>query len=211
MDFFDKIFVINLEHRKDRWKKCTEQLIDIERFNAIKLPLNQIDKKYHNNLNSPHRNKPKYIIGAVGCKLSHLNIIKIAKERNYKNILILEDDFLLCKNFEEEFKKVLNEKVEWSMLYLGCSFSQYSKTINSKILRKANGVKTTHAYCLKNNIFDTIINDLENCGCEIDDYYCRLQMKEKVLICNPSLITQRDDYSDILHRKVNYKCIKFLK
>ena len=31
--------------------------------------------------------------GGIGCGYSHLAVLKIAKERGYKNVLILEDDF----------------------------------------------------------------------------------------------------------------------
>ena len=45
--------------------------IKYERFNAISRP----------------------DFGIIGCTQSHLEIIKMAKQNNYKNILILEDDF----------------------------------------------------------------------------------------------------------------------
>ena len=50
----------------------------------------------------------KYIIGALGCKLSHIEIIKNAKKL-YKQILILEDDFLLCENFIEKYNKISSD------------------------------------------------------------------------------------------------------
>lgn len=77
MENIDKIFYINLEHRIDRNNQISKELQKleipsekIERFPAI----------YHK-------------VGAIGCGLSHIQILKIAQERGYKNIIILEDDF----------------------------------------------------------------------------------------------------------------------
>ena len=44
----------------------------------------EINPKYYCDLQSEIRNKKSYVVGAMGCKLSHLNIIKIAKERIYR-------------------------------------------------------------------------------------------------------------------------------
>ena len=64
--------------------------------------------------------------GAVGNKQSQLAIVKDAIYRNYKKILILEDDVIFHKNFDENFNRqyenVLKVNPRWDLLYLGCSF-----------------------------------------------------------------------------------------
>jgi GR25 family glycosyltransferase involved in LPS biosynthesis len=75
-ELFGGVFYINLEHRKDRREQIEGELnklgLKYERFPAIQL--------------NP---------GNVGCGLSHLAVMKIAKERNLKNVFIIEDDFQL--------------------------------------------------------------------------------------------------------------------
>ena len=70
----DRIFYINLEDRPNRKEFMEDQLklldIPFERFPAIDSRKN-----------------------GVGCTRSHLEIYKLAKDRGYKTILILEDDF----------------------------------------------------------------------------------------------------------------------
>jgi hypothetical protein len=41
--------------------------------------------------------------GQAGCVLSHRKVISLAKERGYKNILVIEDDNVFGKNFNELF------------------------------------------------------------------------------------------------------------
>jgi glycosyl transferase family 25 len=85
----DKIFYINLEKRKDRREEIEKELdtfgLNYERFEAIETPG----------------------FGILGCGISHLSVLKLAKERKYKNILILEDDFTFIVS-KEEFEKSLN-------------------------------------------------------------------------------------------------------
>ena len=73
MDILQNTLYINLEHRVDRKEHVTKELEKIgvkgERFNAIKT-----------------KN------GAIGCTLSHIKCLEIAKERNYEEVFICEDD-----------------------------------------------------------------------------------------------------------------------
>ena len=81
-----KVIYINLNKRTDRKEDIVKELdsfnLDYERFEAIETPG----------------------FGIVGCGLSHLSVLKIAKERKYENILILEDDFTFLVS-KEEFEK----------------------------------------------------------------------------------------------------------
>ena len=109
MNNIDKIYIINLKERTDRWQNCLQQLnkyniTNFTRFDAIKPALNKINPIQYSK-NNLKINK-KYIIGALGCKISHLNIIIHAKQNNYKQILILEDDFLLTNNFLDKFSTI---------------------------------------------------------------------------------------------------------
>ena len=69
---------INLDSRPDRKKHVEGQLsivgIQAERFTAIRLEN-----------------------GALGCSMSHLKCLEIAKANNWPHILIIEDDILFLK------------------------------------------------------------------------------------------------------------------
>ena len=84
----DNIFYINMEKRKDRRSEIESELnnfnLPFERFEGIET------KGF----------------GTLGCGKSHLAVLKIAKERGYKNILILEDDFMFMVT-KECFEELL--------------------------------------------------------------------------------------------------------
>lgn len=102
-NYIDKIIYINLNKRTDRREQIENELnnfkLSYERFEAISTP----------------------DFGAYGCGLSHLAVLKIAKERNYKNILILEDDFqfLVSKEiFEENLKTFFESNIDYNVCML---------------------------------------------------------------------------------------------
>jgi ribosomal-protein-serine acetyltransferase len=88
--YIDKIIYINLSKRTDRREEIENELNNFnlyyERFEAIPTPE----------------------CGIYGCGLSHLSVLKLAKERNYKNILILEDDFQFLVQWENQIVGAVN-------------------------------------------------------------------------------------------------------
>lgn len=197
MDFFDKIYVINLDHRTDRWYKVVENfksigLYDYERFSAIKSDC-----------------------GWKGCRDSHLSIIKDAKEKGYKNILIFEDDFVLSVEFNDILNKVITQLPDdWDMLYLGGNTNKCKNKIKvSDNLFNVDSVLTTHCYAINSSIYDKVLNEAIIIppqkgflrGQSIDVYYSEFVCKtNNVYITNPMICTQSTGYSDIEKRVLDY-------
>ena len=132
------------------------------------------------------------------------------KKKNYKQILILEDDFLFCENFIEKYNKIYSNiqkgEINIDMMYLGFSIVRKNPFIDTLIdnFKKVTNVHTTHAYIINNNFYDTIIKELENCYCEIDVCYANCQKKYNIYGIYPSLISQRISFSDITQRNADY-------
>jgi GR25 family glycosyltransferase involved in LPS biosynthesis len=100
-DFFDKIFVINLERRPDRldrFKELSDKIgFEYDIFYAV--DGKSIDKdsliegrKLQIESNEIYRSFDDYFLGQLGCILSHIRLLKHCRENNIKSVLILEDD-----------------------------------------------------------------------------------------------------------------------
>ena len=213
--YFDKIFIINLDHRKDRWEQCIQQLkkyniTNYERFSAIKPKLKDLPKKYYNKLECPSR-LDSYKIGAMGCKLSHYEIIKMSYDNNYENILILEDDitFLFNENFHSLLTKLSPHinliKDCFGLLYLsGNHLGGLIKQITPNI-SLIKGILSTGSYIINRKAMKMIIDQLINYDREIDVYYSNILHNNIHCFCFiPHLTKQNEDYSDILNKKVRY-------
>lgn len=84
-------FVVNLETRPENLENIRKEMDYIgwewERFNAV--------------------NRGDY----MGCTLSHLEIIKIAKERGYKRVMVIEDDCVFMP-YSKSFLSTLEEQIQ---------------------------------------------------------------------------------------------------
>lgn len=208
-DVFDNVYVINLATRKDRLEEISRELktvgIEYEIFTAI----NGVPKDVK---------LPDYILkvpGIAGCMFSHIRIIEDAKRRNFNKILILEDDAEFAKNFIQMFDAFYqNLPNDWQMVYLGgSSHPVLSENINEYVI-KTKGAYTTHAYGIKSDVYDTVINNIDTkTGVKyahpIDAFYAlNIHPIFTTYLSNPNLVYQRAGYSDIRNGFRDYEYLK---
>jgi glycosyl transferase family 25 len=199
MDILQNTFYINLEHRTDRLEHVQNELkkigINGERFNAIKTKS-----------------------GAVGCTLSHIKCLELAKERNYEEVFICEDDitFTNPKLFLENLQKFCdNDDIMWDVLIIGGNNVPPYKQYYDYCARVFN-CQTTTGYIVKQDFYDIIIKNFKE-GLfnlmknpenkreyAIDIYWKKLQMENFWYMITPPTVTQYTNYSDIEGRETYY-------
>jgi len=191
-------FYINLESRFDRKQHVEEQLANIginaTRFNAIKLTN-----------------------GAIGCSMSHLKCLEIAKQNKWEHVLIVEDDilFLNPELFKNQLNKFLKNHANFDVVLIaGNNMPPYQKIDDSCV--KVYRCQTTTGYIVKRHYYDTMITNIkegiqklmknpeQHVTYAIDKYWFRLQEKDNWFLITPLSVTQREDYSDIEKRHTNY-------
>lgn len=194
--YFDKIYVINLDKREDRFLKFKDELEKfgiehVERFSAID--------------GSTVTTNSKLLSGEIGVLMSHLEIVKQAKEQNLENILILEDDVF----FTEEILK-LDEYMnlvpnDWDFIYFGGNhhYGPPPIILNDKII-KLNYTVALHCVGINKTLFDTIIAMLPKMGKQVDAYYADLHSLYNAYGFKPNMAKQIAGFSDIQNRYVDY-------
>lgn len=119
LEYFDQIYVINLESRKDRLQEIREE------FNKIGIdfshPKFQVFKAI-----KPETYDGWPTQGTKGCYLSHLGVLKNAKQNGFERILILEDDASFTQYFNilmdetiRQLKDTHTENSAWGIFYGG--------------------------------------------------------------------------------------------
>ena len=188
-NLFTNHYYINLEKREDRNKNAIHELsklgIQPNRFDAIKTK-----------------------DGLVGCALSHIKLLEIAKEKDLPYIIIFEDDVVFSDIQELKYKLKKYINTEYDVLMMGTWFlnSNDYTIINDDLLR-VNKSCCSHAYIIKNHYYQTLIDNYKagvklkikepnNGRGNIDDYWHSIQKKDNWLCFNPPLASQRDGYSD---------------
>ena len=193
---------INLEYRTDRKVHVEQQLASIgitspTRFNAIKLPN-----------------------GALGCSMSHLRCLQIAKEQRWPHILLCEDDiqFLDPNLFVKQINGFLENHEEdssWDVLLVaGNNMPPYG--IEDDYSVRVFQCQTTTGYLVKQHYYDKLMANIKE-GIEklikephnhrfyaIDKHWFKLQQEDYWFLITPLTVVQREDYSDIEKRRTNY-------
>lgn len=139
MNLFGGVFFINLAKRVDRRKLIEAEMekmdIEAERFEGIE--------------RSP---------GIVGCGYSHLSVLKEARDRGYKNVLIFEDDFEFVvdkETFWNELQQFFRSGVQYDVLMLSYNIEKAEKFNNQ--VDKIIAMTTASGYIVNSNFIDKLI------------------------------------------------------
>jgi glycosyl transferase family 25 len=107
---------------------------------------------------------PFQSIGCRGAFLSHLNVLKKAKEKNLRNVLIMEDDLELRKDFRQHEEIILRELSEndWDIVHFGYCEDESHKDVRFPILQSFAGeIIGLQFYAVNGKVFDELINFFE--------------------------------------------------
>jgi glycosyl transferase family 25 len=198
----DLIVYINLNKRTDRKNQIEKNLnffqLKYERFEAIE----QTD------------------FCALGCALSHLSVLKLAKERNLNNVLIMEDDFEFIvskQDFETNLETFFNSNLNWDVCFLSYNISKYIDLGDASVVNKVVEAQTASGYIVHKHYYNKLI-DLFEMAC----YYLKytkqhwlyandvvwkpLQKTDNWFYFKQRIGKQREGYSDNAGCYVNYLC-----
>jgi glycosyl transferase family 25 len=194
---------INLDERTDRKAHFESQFSDLS---GTKLNIMRF---------SAEKRSPGYI----GCALSHINSIKIAKEKGWDSVIIFEDDFERLISNEEFIKQIeyLHEQT-WDVCILaGVVYTCYCYDKNAKFT-KAYNAQTATGYIVRKHYYDILIDNFTvaynnlsvNSSIEnyriyaIDQHWKQLQQRDNWIISIPLLGKQYANYSNIENAFANY-------
>ena len=195
------IFYINLEHRTDRKEHVESQLESIglkgTRFNAIKMEN-----------------------GAIGCSMSHLKLLQLALKSGLDHILIVEDDILFLdpELFKSQLDKFFNSllKNSWDVILIaGNNMPPYEKVDDTCV--KVSQCQTTTGYLVNGHYIEKLLNNVKmgltnlikephnHIKYAIDMHWFSLQKTDNWFLITPLTVVQREDYSDIEKKVINYQ------
>ena len=131
----------------------------------------------------------------------------MARNENFDQIVIFEDDVEFSPNFENEFLD-LEIPSDFDLFYFGGAHYVAPQHITKNIYKVFNTV-TLHAVIVKKTIYDRIINEIENNpAIQVDVAYSKLQPQINAYVVLPHLAWQRSDYSDIQNKFVDYPWLR---
>lgn len=141
MQNIDKVVYINLQKRPERRTHIESVLseygIQADRFEAI-----------------------EHSYGLYGCGLSHLAVLKMARDNGWKNVLILEDDILINRSpeeFHKDLSKLFEEGPEFDAFMLDINL-QRSEPAEQDWLIRVRYAHCAGAYIVQGHYYQKLID-----------------------------------------------------
>ena len=193
-NYFDRVVVINLDRRKDRWDALQEKLSKInwpfktpERFAA------------YDGEKLPPPVGWSFGRGTWGCLLSHREVLARALQDGIQSILILEDDIFFAPDFESKVLKFIKGlPLNWDQLMFGGQFFENSKAYDiSPDVRKVSLCHRAHAYAVRGHFMEYLYSKLCSAYGHVDHIMNTFQDRFNVYTPAHFLIGQDGSPSDI--------------
>jgi GR25 family glycosyltransferase involved in LPS biosynthesis len=156
-------------------------------------------------------------VPALGCLISHLSVLKLARDRKYPYVCIFEDDFEFLVSPEDYQRIVSTIPYDMDVVMLGWYCIEtvpYNETFG-----KVLAATTTSGYIVHQKFYNKLIETLEESVIlfikninkydvvsiySIDQYWRRLQPSANWFYSVRRIGRQRPSYSDIMATNVSY-------
>ena len=176
------VLYINLEKRKDRKEHIENEFKDFENVERIEA----VDTSDTS--------------GYFGCVLSHIKALERAKEKDYDEVIICEDDFEWINK-----DKFIYPDFEFDVCMVSGKINN-KEVIDCNYNRVLDG-RHTDCYIIKKHFYDTLIDEFKNSHEKlkqkfalenyIDVHWVQLQKKSKFITPSLKIGRQMEGYSDI--------------
>ncbi len=204
---FSKTLIINLERRDDRRREMAAELAslgtqvgqdNITLFPAV----------------APDDPGAFPSIGARGCFMSHLGLLKQALDDDLETLLILEDDATPNERFHQQLEAVLDglSNDDWDIFYAGYHLDESLQPEGALTsIRPDMRVQTTHAMAIKRPAIASIVSYFEAMlarpqgspeggPMHVDGAYSWFRREHpdiRTVLATPEIMKQRASHSDI--------------
>lgn len=194
---FDRIYILNLEERVDRYY---ETLLTLA---AIRAPLHRI---YH--YKAKKDGTPAYI----GATQNHVDVMEDFEKSGSQKCLILEDDFVFIDDKSRVWNSIVSIPEIFDICFLSISKTQHREPLTEMFSRSHQACTTSSGYILQKpsskRVYETAAEGLRlmketgdhHTYC-IDRYWTKLP---NILYFATKLGFQRPCYSNLIGRVVDY-------
>ncbi|MBR1409606.1 MAG: glycosyltransferase family 25 protein [Prevotella sp.] len=199
-----KALVIHAAKLKERGEHMDRMLRDmgidyefIREGDAGQITDQMLDTYFRDGKEQMHRDTPR-----TSCTIKHFYACEYMIKHNMEAALILEDDIVLHKNFNEVFAKSLKEyREKYADMNVLISYEDStldlvprSQRRKNQLLYKGTKGRTAGAFLMNLNAAKAIMESVSKSKCDvpIDWYHNQLQKAGVILYlwCHPSIATQ---------------------
>jgi len=211
-DHFGLTRVINLPDRTDRYREVSQQLAELGMgFTPGKVEIYAATR--------PTELAGFPSLGARGCYLSHLAILRDARDRGVESVLVMEDDCEILPKNLGRVARVAEELRgrEWGFVHLGHIESLpegVAPDAEPTLIEFDGPVQTAHLYGVHGRVLGPLVEYLEACllrepgdpeggPMHVDGAFAMFRTAHPevvTLLAQPNMAVQRSSRSDITFR-----------
>jgi GR25 family glycosyltransferase involved in LPS biosynthesis len=206
-EYFDQVYVINLDSRPDRLKSAFEEF---KKIGASFVKIAAVDG-YKEDLEVPDfpgADPAYWNPGAAGLVLTTIKLLTHAKKMGYHRILICEDDVEFDKDFNKKLVNLEEVPSDWQMILFGAQHMAKPKRITENISR-VKAAFCLHCYAVKSEFFDYYLHLLTERAKQLDLVTLEdIQPLNKTYCFMPNIAFQKAGFSDIQKQTVDYSFLR---
>ena len=159
LDYFERIFIINLPARTDRRSEMAAQLkaigLSLEKANIELFPAVRPDAP---------EGFPS--IGARGCFMSHLGVLRSAQHLGLQRVAIFEDDLDFAVDFNARMPSLVQQltATDWSIFYGGYRLTRpFDRPLDTGLSAAGvdEAIETTHFIAFQGEAIAAAVQHLE--------------------------------------------------
>jgi glycosyl transferase, family 25 len=155
LDYFDRLAIIHLPQRQDRFRALRSELsrisIDIN-GPKVTIPSAPVPESANG---FPSR-------GVYGNFLSHLEIIESAYRDGLDSVWVLEDDAIFSRRFQTDQQRIVDylQSSKWDLFFIGHSISKGLPVSPTGLLRFSGPFLWAHSYAVHRTVMPRLIEYL---------------------------------------------------
>lgn len=206
LDYFDRIEIIHLPERADRLALLKHELATLGMsIDGCKVRIPFAPRPADAN-GFPSR-------GVYGNFLSHLSIVRTARDDGLRNVLVLEDDAIFSRRMVKTQAHLVAtlQNAPWDMCFFGHSLKRELAGYPKGLVAHPAGFIWAHCYAVNASVFDRLIaylemtmvlepGDPQGARMYIDGAFSMFRQRHPevvALVSNPVLSVQRGSPSSI--------------
>jgi len=180
------IIVISLERAKERreriktqFQKLNLEAIIMDAVDGQNLSEIQLNKSIYNP--NGWRDGEKFKPGEIGCIMSTINAIKLAKENNWEEVIIMDDDVVISEDFQKGIK-FLSRIVpgDWQHIFLGGHiYMNPAPVFQPAAIPSYFKVSGSYCYILRETAYDILLEELSLFELPVDDAIEKIYLREQ--------------------------------
>jgi len=180
------IIVLSLERAKERRERIKSQLenlgleaVIMDAVDGEKLSGSEKNKF----LNNPGgwRHEEKFRPGEIGCLMSTIKAIKLAKENKWEYVILMDDDIILSEDFQKGVNFLFRiVPSDWQHIFLGGHiYMAPAPVFQPSVMPTQFKVSGSYCYILKKSAYDIVLDELSRFNVPVDDAIEMVTLKEQ--------------------------------